>query len=192
MAVAQAQHKVRELYDALTKSGVDVRFAHSSRCRTHARPHERSAGRSRHSLRPAASKWMRSMATSRKPTSRSIIGANDVTNPAARTDTSQPHLRHADSRCRQGPHRHGHQAQHESRLRRHRQPALLPRQHPDAVRRRQAVCDFDCEGVEQRTLSGVGHGETLESADPLNRHLSADLIVRAGVIPGAPLLSSLV
>src|SRR4029077_4792551 len=27
MAVAQAQHKVRELYDALTKKGVNVRFA---------------------------------------------------------------------------------------------------------------------------------------------------------------------
>jgi NAD(P) transhydrogenase subunit beta len=27
MAVAQAQHKVRELFDALTKRGVDVRFA---------------------------------------------------------------------------------------------------------------------------------------------------------------------
>ena len=27
MAVAQAQHKIRELYDALTKRGVDVRFA---------------------------------------------------------------------------------------------------------------------------------------------------------------------
>ena len=26
MAVAQAQHKVRELYDALTKRGVDVKF----------------------------------------------------------------------------------------------------------------------------------------------------------------------
>ena len=27
MAVAQAQHRVRELYDALTKRGVDVKFA---------------------------------------------------------------------------------------------------------------------------------------------------------------------
>ena len=27
MAVAQAQHKVRELYDQLTKRGVDVSFA---------------------------------------------------------------------------------------------------------------------------------------------------------------------
>jgi len=27
MAVSQAQHKVRELYDVLTKCGVDVRFS---------------------------------------------------------------------------------------------------------------------------------------------------------------------
>ena len=27
MAVAQAQHKLREMYDILTKRGVDVRFA---------------------------------------------------------------------------------------------------------------------------------------------------------------------
>ena len=27
MAVAQAQHRVRELYDQLTKRGIDVRFA---------------------------------------------------------------------------------------------------------------------------------------------------------------------
>ena len=54
MAVAQAQHKVRELYDALTKRGVDVNFAHPSRRRPHARTHERPARRSRHSLRQAA------------------------------------------------------------------------------------------------------------------------------------------
>ena len=49
MAVAQAQHKVRELYDALSKRGVDVKFGGA-----HARPHERVAGRSRYSLRQAA------------------------------------------------------------------------------------------------------------------------------------------
>ena len=31
-----------------------------------------------------------------------VIGANDVTNPAARHDTDQPDLRHADPRRRQG------------------------------------------------------------------------------------------
>ena len=49
-----------------------------------------------------------------------IIGANDVTNPAARTDHRQPDLRHADSRRGQGAHRDGDQAQHEPGLRRHR------------------------------------------------------------------------
>ena len=68
MAVAQAQHKVRELYDALTKSGVDVKLRHPSRRRTHARPHERPARRSRHSLRPPASKWTTSTAIFRRPT----------------------------------------------------------------------------------------------------------------------------
>jgi len=44
MAVAQAQHKVRELYDALTKRGVNVRFAiHPGR--TDAGAHERAARR---------------------------------------------------------------------------------------------------------------------------------------------------
>ena len=45
MAVAQAQHKVRELYDALTKRGVDVKFGIHPGRRTHARAHERALGR---------------------------------------------------------------------------------------------------------------------------------------------------
>ncbi len=35
-------------------------------------------------------KWTTPMATRRRPTSPSVIGANYVTNPAARTDTSSP------------------------------------------------------------------------------------------------------
>ena len=50
MAVAQAQHKVRELYDILTKTRHRREIRDSSGGRAHARTHERAAGRSRHSL----------------------------------------------------------------------------------------------------------------------------------------------
>ncbi len=89
MAVAQAQHKVRELYDLLSKKGVDVKFA----------------------IHPVAGRMPGHMnvllAEADVPYDRLldldeanpefpqvdvalVIGANDVTNPAARTDQSSP------------------------------------------------------------------------------------------------------
>ena len=79
-----------------------------------------------------------------------VIGANDVTNPAARTDARLADLRHADPQRRQGRLDHRPQALDVLRLRRHRQPALLRPQDRDAVRRRQGVGQRDPERDPQR------------------------------------------
>ncbi len=50
MAVAQAQHKIRELSDMLTQARCRRQVRHPSGGRPHARPHERAAGRSRYSV----------------------------------------------------------------------------------------------------------------------------------------------
>ncbi|MGA8269256.1 MAG: NAD(P)(+) transhydrogenase (Re/Si-specific) subunit beta [Candidatus Acidiferrales bacterium] len=89
MAVAQAQHKVRELYDALSKRGVDVKFGIHPVA-------GRMPGHMNVLLAEADIPYDKLLdmddVNSDFPQTdvALVIGANDVTNPAARTDASSP------------------------------------------------------------------------------------------------------
>ena len=89
MAVAQAQHKVRELYDALTKKGVDVKFGIHPVA-------GRMPGHMNVLLAEADIPYDKLLDMDEvnpdfpQTDVALVIGANDVTNPAARSDAGSP------------------------------------------------------------------------------------------------------
>jgi H+-translocating NAD(P) transhydrogenase subunit beta len=89
MAVAQAQHKVREMYDALTRRGVDVTFGIHPVA-------GRMPGHMNVLLAEADIPYDKLLEMDQvngdipQTDVALVIGANDVTNPAARTDSSSP------------------------------------------------------------------------------------------------------
>ena len=150
MAVAQAQYPVAELTAKLRERGVDVRFG----------------------IHPVAGRLPGHMnvllAEARVPYDIVlemdeingdlpetdvvlVIGANDTVNPAAEEDPDLADRRHAGHRGVEGQGGHRLQALDGRRLCRGAEPALLPRQQRDALRRRQGAR----RGHHQGPLSGL-------------------------------------
>ncbi len=133
MAVAQAQRTVADLANELERRGVEVLVRHPPGRRSHARPHERAARGGRRPVRQAQGDGRHQPRVSAHRRRAGDRGQRRH-QPRGAYRHGLAHLRDADPRRRQGRLGDRPQAEHEQRLRRHRQPAVLQREDRAAVR----------------------------------------------------------
>ncbi|MGT2431717.1 NAD(P)(+) transhydrogenase (Re/Si-specific) subunit beta [Cupriavidus basilensis] len=90
LAVARAQHALKELTEKLVEKGRNGEVRHPPGGGPHAGPYERTAGRGRGPATTRSSRWKTSTASSAQADVVLVLGANDVVNPAAKTDPGSP------------------------------------------------------------------------------------------------------
>ena len=164
MAVAQAQHKVRELYDQLRKRGITVKFA----------------------IHPVAGRMpghMNVLLAEADIPYTDLVEMDEINPDMPQVDVAlvvgrqrrgesggalrqgEPDLRDADHRRRPGPDRVRHQAKQESGVRRDRQRAVFFGQDLDAVRGRQERDRRAGEADGGRERDALGGGRAAGRVD---------------------------
>ena len=136
MAVAQAQYGVADLTRKLRDAGVEVRFGIHPVAGRLPGPHERAARRGEGALRhrPRDGRDQRRLP---RDVGRPGHRRQRHRQPVRRRGPEQPDRRHAGPDGVGGGERDRLQALHGLRLRGRAEPAVLPREHGDAVRRRE-------------------------------------------------------